>query len=81
MCGLRFLLSLAVFSSYLLIGVMSDVQTLEDHDTDDQNISESSLFVSARYSCGTKQALPCIEKLTGKHNHAISIKYVLYILK
>ena len=81
MCGLRFLLPLAVFSSYLLIGAISDVQTLEDHDTDYQNIYESSLFVSARYSCGTKQALPCIEKLTGKHNHAISIKYVLYILK
>jgi len=59
---------------------MSEAQALEDQDTDYQNIFDWSLFVRARYSCGTKQALPCVEKLTGKHNHTTSIKYVLYIL-
>ena len=68
---------LGVVSTYLLISGMSEIQTLGYQDTHYPNIYDSQRFATTRYSCGTKQALPCIEKLTGKDDHTISIKYVL----
>ena len=68
---------LGVVSTYLLISGMAEIQTLEYQDTHYPKIYDSQRIATTRYSCGTKQALPCIEKLTGKDDHTISNKYVL----
>ena len=57
---------------------MSEVETLGYQDTSVLSIHDSAGFGIERYSCGTKQALPCIEKLTGKDNYNTCIGYMLY---
>ena len=74
----RFKFSVVVIFSYLCICGMSEVETLGYQDTNVLSINNSTGFGMERYSCGTKQALPCIEKLTGKDNHIPSLGYMLY---
>ena len=65
----RFTFLVVVIFSYLCICGMSEVESLEYQDTNVLSIDNSTGFGIERYSCGTKQALPCIEKLTGKDSY------------
>ena len=61
----NYVIVLAIFTMCIFSDVVQTKDTNIDKFGRDPTIV-SAMFYLDKYSCGTKQALPCVEKITGK---------------